>query len=85
MKINGIWSKVDEQKMKFNIVLAKKWVGKCPPCPPSSAAPDLIVFVLHTYISKKLNFALVIKFLAVAYEIEFKGLRCLFFSKKSSP
>ena len=44
----------------------------------------LIVFVLHTYI-KKLNFVLVIKFLAVAYEIEFKGLRCLFFSKKSSP
>ena len=36
MKINGIWSKVGEQKMKFSIVLAKKWVGNCP---PSSDAP----------------------------------------------
>ena len=25
--------------MKFSIVLAKKWVGKCPPCPLSSDAP----------------------------------------------
>ena len=34
MKINGIWSKVDGQIMKFSTVLAKKWVGKCPSCPP---------------------------------------------------
>ena len=39
MKINEIWSKVGGQKMKFSIVLAKKWVGKCPPCLPSSDAP----------------------------------------------
>ena len=42
MKLNGIWSKVGGQKMKFSIVLAKKWVGKCPPCPPSSDVPDHI-------------------------------------------
>ena len=39
-------------------ILFLNWVGKCPP-----SSPDLIVFALSTYISKKLNFAMVIKFL----------------------
>ena len=40
MKINGIWSKVGGQKMKFSIVLDKKWMGKCPPYPTSTDAPE---------------------------------------------
>ena len=46
MKINGIWSKVGRQKMKFSIVLAKKWVGNCP---PSSDAPDQVTKIAFPF------------------------------------
>ena len=69
MKINGIWSKVGGQKMKFSIVLAKKWVGKYPPCPPGFDASDYCWSIWHHFYISACMMCLLIKwtFLAIRW------------------
>ena len=69
MKLNGIWSNDGGQRIIFSMSMAKKWVGKYPPCPPGFDASDYCWSIWHHFYISACMMCLLIKwtFLAIRW------------------